>query len=62
MTGTRRGSTESLFELEMIIAVGAVSVPLDVEAKLPNQTHKTNDGKGLIVGIDVFHQLHCLVS
>lgn len=45
----------------MLESIIVVAVPLDLEVKLPNRTYKTGDGTGLVVAIDVFHQLHCVV-
>lgn len=46
-----------------ILGVGVIKVPKADAERLPNQTLAIpGEDDGYIVGIEVYHQLHCMVS
>ena len=51
------------FCLKLVIDIGLSQIDKESAAKLPNATAPISGEGGIyIVGLDVFHQLHCLVS
>ena len=47
---------------ELYIDIGVIKIPKEDAEKLPNQTLPIpGEEDGYIVGLEVYHQLHCLV-